>query len=1618
MAPGGKRKRGDRTFSQDSNNDGTNRPSPHRPTNLNLAQQNQQNNSRGGRRSSRGRGGASSPQSPVAPTPNAASAALKTSPTTNSAMSPPPPVGTAQRSLQTINTHTSSSNSKDRPAISPSTPQLPPTISSGYVYEYLTDDKISAWKTTGRKSVMDAAIQSRGNDGYVTLSMIFQELIHAGMEGRIGAVDAGISVKDILANLGPDLEIDASSTFLDTLSILTDSDSYNPTLRQIVFSTGIAATKMREELDAPLLMNLGLVRSSFVRMGTRKATNMLYRQSNYNLLREETEGYSKLMTEYFTSCYCGGYPPTDAPITTNEKVKALIGAFDLDVGRVLDVTLDVFASLLTANFRFFVKFLYTSPWWPESHPFSGLSYTDFGLSPLPSWAHPTSTSWFISDDEKLQLIALREERDCDFWQRVRDVGLRAFFELGGRRIMENQQELLGDPSVAAENKEDQEWISATKTLPPPGNNVAAQLLGFKLRFYTSSARGPRDTLPENLIYLIALLIKIGFISLRDIYPHVHPLDKDMPAHREKLLKEQEERDRKNRPGAANNALANAGALIDDTLPAPSRNRDIEASKTTSKVDPTTEKTGESAEETKKPDIPLPEPVDQKIRLLKSLLLMGALPEALYILGKFPWLMDVYPDLSKHVHRLLHHSLNKVYTRTRPLINRNTIRALVRPAFEQSGLSKGHLGSGDPWSRKVRSHPQIETEELRYYWDEWADTVPICQTVDDVFLLCGTLLNVSGHKIGEDPELMLKLARIGKYSVTEDPSENNRSRWKDLLKRLLVPALSLTKSNPCVVNEVFELLNTYPIMDRYNIYAEWFTGQTSRLADIKRAFEQTKAETKDVLKRISKTNVKPMARALAKVAYSSPGIVFSVALSQIESYDNLIEVVVECARYFTFLAYDVLVWSLVNSLGAQGRNRVQADGMLTSPWLRSLSLFAGKAFKRYKTMNVTPLLRYVGHQLLLGNSVDLEILEQIVTFMTGVRSELAMNDSQIYTMASGEMLQAQTLQALADERHLSGMKSSAKRLMESLSANNLSAQLLILIAQERQQYIFRDQWKDAPLKVVGNNFDKIHQVLYQYLDMLRYLLTPKDFDATVPDLISLISEFGIDPAIAWSIVRPSLSYAIKIMDTASKADEQVNGDVEMGDDSVKSPVGNPKKLEVSSGSKVETSIDLDKEDEQMTDVANIADGGPVSTPTLPSLQTIADDPWHPVLKGLIERLKDILPEGFETTMSLPFYVTFWQLSLHDMTVGKSGYEDELTRIKKGLDFPTNRSDASNRQKVLKKEDLLAKIQAEMKAQIYSFQLVKHRLLREKEHWFASFKSPKEAQAVYAAILQECFFPRILLSAMDAVYTYKLLFWLHNHGTPNFVTMHFIDGMLKEKQLTAMLFTCTARESEHFGMFLNELFKHLARWHAEKKVYEKEAHGVKKELPGFARKLTQGHNPESHMVFEDFRRLLYKWHSGMYRALKACFTGGEYMHIRNAITALKAMSATYPVVNWMGNGLTESIVLLSQTERRQDLKLSATSVLGDLKKREKNWVLPQAFHLVRRISTIVHQRHANSSKSDAAQVRSASRSGSARPSTPQPTSDTAKALNAKAAEFKPKTNMYVSSSYTQLRSLIGI
>jgi THO complex subunit 2 len=1406
-----------------------------------------------------------------------------------------------------------------------------------------------------RTAVVQAATTAQLEDDMLTLSLVFEEVVQSCLDRTLSAEILGSIVRDIVAAPAADT-LDPVSCFLDTVSSLTETESNHATLRQMLVATGIDTSRMRGELENNLLISLDLVRNTFSRVAIRKATHALYRQSNYNLLREEAEGYAKLMTEYFTTVH--SEPPSQEVVNeTLQRMNALIGAFDLDVGRVLDVTLDVFANLLVKHTRFFVKFLRSSPWWPKLSVKDGIEWTEPIVSTLPRWALPESDLWYYTDEEKIEQFQLRDQRDIEFWKSMGTgaAGIKAFFELGARRISSDPSllqngDLLDSDSVKLSEKEkmnkwSEDYMTKTSTLPPLGNPDAAQLLGFKLRFYASDARDAHDTLPDNLINLAALLIKIGFVSLVDLYPHLYP--EYTPEQKQKLKDAKKEKETKGR-GKAMNALTMAAALPDEGHPQSSSVSRLRESESKPSSKPESERTTPSS--TEEPKEKLPEPVDQKVALLRSLLCIGAIPEAMFILGRDPWLLDVYTDLRTYLLRLAHHALSKVYEWARPFPQQQT-PFVPKQGASGSATSQVPRAVDYPARRTLRWAKLEEKDagdgiDYRFYWDDWADNIPICQDVDDVFKLADSLLSFIGLECGADSVLLTKLARIGKKSLAEDSSPSNKRRWIEFCSTFLCPALTFSGQNPGIVNEVWDLLKQFDTGTRYAVYASWFGASKPAL---RAQFTDVTAQTKNIMKRISSENTKAMGRAMAKLAYASPGVVFESALKQAQGYGNMIDTLIECSRYLTYLGYDCLTWTLLKSFNS-GRNAVQGDGMLAAHWARNTAMFVGKSYKRYSLMDPTPILECVAYELMKGkgNLSTLPMLEQIVTSMAGIVPGGALTESQVLAINAGPRLRAFTLEHyLGDHRHegKGPQKRLLKVLMES-GKSQLAPVILVALALEIQRYIYRPDVENVPMKVLTANLDSLQSHFSQYLDFLRYGLSVQDFDAAVPGVVELMAEYGIDPPIAFTIARQSISSKVKTarmerktgtMKTKSESQRvETDGDVVMeGSDSTPAPNG-----------VMNESQDDVKKDLVVTDDTEMKDTTPSKDIDSKDTSTDATGYTNPVIEELALGIRSALPDLYGKHPCLTFLITFWELSLVDMfsVVSMKEYTNAsnfFIEKSKALGYDRRNKDIAVQREAFDVQ--IKSLRAEADEMSANASHTRTYLREEMQQWFNGIPMVDErSDFLHETLLEECFLPRARISSEDAQFASAMLKFMHKAGVPGFRTMKLLDQLFKPKAMGERITLCTPRESQNLGRFLNDVLKELNTWQSSKDKFTSAAQGQQERLPGFGRTFNADRTPSTFVSYDDFRHVLYKWHTQFFKALEECLNSGDYTKIRNAINLLKAVSPIFPKIDTIGKSLHQIIKNMSETESRGDLKLAATSLLGDFKKSEKFWISEQSFH----------------------------------------------------------------------------
>lgn len=1470
--------------------------------------------------------------------------------------------------------------------------------------EYLTPQRIAKWNPEARQAIVEAATAAQRDGDVLTLSVVFHEIIEASTDRQLSSGELGSLVRDIVAAPAAD-SVDSISTFLDTLSSLVGSDEKQRIVRHMLMATEIDVERMRVELDAPLLQSLELVRTSFNKMAVRKATHALYRQSNYNLLREETEGYSKLMTEYFTTV--NSEPPTHEVVSeTYQRVNALIGAFDLDIGRVLDVTLDVFANLLVKHGKFFVKLLRTSAWWPEQRGLEGIEWEEPEVSTLPTWAEPKSATWYYSEEEKKEQVQLRERRDRKFWDRVGELeasrkgkGIEAFYELGARRIVSNNRPrdekihaegaTLSDQQAARKWADD--WMSQTGTLPPSGNDTAAQLLGFKLQFYASDARDASDFLPDNLIHLAALLIKVGFISILDLYPHLYPPEEEMSAHRERLI--QAKKDKEEKEEGKENALT-MSVLTDDSTPGqPAVSRLREAEKPTR---PDSE-SGASAKSTDAADAKpaLPEPADQKYQLLKSLLCIGALPEALFILGLHPWLLEVYPDLLELVSRLAHHSLTKVYETARPI-----------PAEQIPVVTKGSgVRPGDYLPRRTLRWPKPDQKDAgdgidyRFYWEDWADNVPVCQNVDDVLKLCTTLLGLVGPDCGQDTVLLTKIARIARKDFADDPSEINQRRWIRFSTTFLAPTLSFTGQNPGVVNECWELFKQFDTATRFTLYDNWQIKASTK-PTFRMLFKKINTKTSKELNKVTTTNVKESGRKIAKISYSNPGIVFKNIVTRLIGYPNMIDALVECSKYITLLGYDVLTWTLITTLTNSNREGKKGDGMFAQGWLTNLSLFIGRAYQRYALLDPTPVLQYTTHQLLQssGELYMLDVLEQMVKWMGGIGPTGTLSESTVLSLSAGPVLRTYTLQHnLSDTRHQAVV--SAKRLAKCLKDKNLAPQILVALAQHVEAFIHRDDMLDAPDKVVFFNADKLYSNLYQYLEFLRAYISEEDFDTAFPGLIEMISDYGVDPTIAFTICRGSIAAkanAFRQRRSFEIKDKTADGDVVMdGAENVSGPTAASQATNGDSAAEIN--------DAEMGDAPKTG-----SEDASANVNTIG--PANAEIESVVEQLKAVLPEKFAQHPCLSFYVTFWQLSLPDVdqTGIKERYRETIEKFQRQA-APIHTGGRYNsripkqdtpEQRLAKAE--IAKLSPERDSVARAAKATQDQLRVEMSRWFADVPmiGPR-SDALHLTLLQDCFIPRSRMSLHDAQYTSAMLLFMHSSGVPGFRMVKILDFLFSANKLSAIIGMYSEEEAKNFGRFLNDILRELQKWHDNKNdAYAKFACGKDKKLPGFGKKFDANRDAEVHLDYTEFCLVTFKWHKALFTALKACIESGKYSEIRNAISVLNSVSTSFPKVDTMRDELQAPLERIAENDERDDLKISAQSTFRIFKQPRTHWRTEWQFRNVSVNDRIRQLTHTDQSKQPAPPdaTNGTNKTGS---QTPLAKDASATKLNANAPVFKSRS-----------------
>ena len=114
-------------------------------------------------------------------------------------------------------------------------------------------------------------------------------------------------------------------------------------------------------------------------------------------------------------------------------------------------------------------------------------------------------------------------------------------------------------------------------------------------------------------------------------------------------------------------------------------------------------------------------------------------------------------------------------------------------------------------------------------------------------------------------------------------------------------------------------------------------------------------------------------------------------------------IVDMLRYASPMSYDVLSYVMLAQLATPSKDRLKQDGLNVSLWMQSLSSFCGNLYKKYPSIELVGLLQYIANTLKSGQSLQLLLLRDLVTKMSGIEVLEDISHEQLLAQAGGETL---------------------------------------------------------------------------------------------------------------------------------------------------------------------------------------------------------------------------------------------------------------------------------------------------------------------------------------------------------------------------------------------------------------------------------------------------------------------------------------------------------------------------------------------------------------------------------------------------------------------------------------
>ncbi|SSD60604.1 uncharacterized protein SCODWIG_02365 [Saccharomycodes ludwigii] len=669
-----------------------------------------------------------------------------------------------------------------------------------------------------------------------------------------------------------------------------------------------------------------------------------------------------------------------------------------------------------------------------------------------------------------------------------------------------------------------------------GNVIAAKILVSKLIFEQYCQR--------KCFLIIAILMKVGFVSFASIYNLLTPTDDSI--HKYLELRKKELQEEGARVSQASNPLATAAPLSNDDGGDNDTTRSSNLSSDTNNnkkegSEPVSEETKDENESKltsvhEKEELGTLVEKSLKVTFLEFLLEYGCYWPSIYLLRKFPFLIEINENLGPLICRMFNYLIDDLYKKC---VNGTKFIGL------QSNLIKASISDGfidklpqfmvsDSISEPIFvSQPPSEYE---YFYSEWPDNLTQVNNINDFFRISHELLFtiVPKMNIAEGPTIISKIVSIASYHLNQDGSSGNLDKWFDYTRKFLYPCTCFLDT--VSINLIYRILYKFSFELRFQLYHEMMNKLSSDNLFITLEYRKHEKLSKSALKSLSVENEYTQMRKISNLANVDPLAVLNSVVSQIENYDKVASLIVSGSSYFSHYCLDVFQYVLLLRLASR-RTTVQSDGINMAMWVQRLTIFISELIKHCPSFDPVNINNYIIKMLVKQDFVSITLLKEIVVRVTGIQNLNDINENQLYMLNASDSLKHSGRSAIHDNRYK--QKTPTISYLQSFvrcQPDSISKTIILLY-----KFLSSLNSKESHYKILSSRYDEIITLLWSFIEMCQYFLSTTEYESNVLSFSRLINERRVPITWAFHIWRDHYSTMglDKFNEELGKADFDIN-----------------------------------------------------------------------------------------------------------------------------------------------------------------------------------------------------------------------------------------------------------------------------------------------------------------------------------------------------------------------------------------------------------------------------------------------------------------------------------------------